>query len=69
MLYGSGFQCKGRDFQRQCSLCGAQMRSAKMALRIVRENEISLHKVFCWHYQQNSFVVKYHSRALATVQI
>jgi len=28
MLYGSGFQCKGRDAQRQCSLYGAQMRSA-----------------------------------------
>jgi len=32
MLYGSSFQCKCRDSQRQCSLYGAQMRSANRPL-------------------------------------
>jgi len=32
MLYGSSFQREGRDSQRQCSLYGAQMRSANRPL-------------------------------------
>ena len=32
MLYGSDFECKGRDSQRQFSLYGAQMRSANSPL-------------------------------------
>jgi len=32
MLSGSGFQCKGRDSQGQCSLCRVQMRSANRPL-------------------------------------
>jgi len=32
MLYASGFQCKGRDSQRQCFLSGAHMPSANRPL-------------------------------------